>query len=191
MELRKTDIPGVLLLSPKVYGDERGFFLEAYNERTMAGIGLDCRFVQDNHSKSVRSVLRGLHYQIGKPQAKLVRVIVGEVFDVAVDIRRGSPTFGQWFGCVLSAENKQQLFVPEGFAHGFLVLSDSAEFLYKCSDFYAPECERGIAWNDPQIAIEWPLAEKDQPLLSEKDAKSPLLADVCQHDLPRFKEAVS
>lgn len=169
MQVVATRIPDVLLLQPRVFGDERGFFMESYNQRDFrAAIGQEVSFVQDNHSRSARHVLRGLHYQIRQPQAKLVRVVQGEVFDVAVDLRRASPTFGQWVGVTLSAENKQQLWIPAGFAHGFVVLSETAEFVYKASDFYAPEVERCILWNDPDLAIAWPLQEA--PLVSPKDA---------------------
>jgi dTDP-4-dehydrorhamnose 3,5-epimerase len=161
-------IPDVVLLAPKVFGDERGFFYESFNQQSFeAAIGRSVNFVQDNHSRSVKGVLRGLHYQVQQPQGKLVRVVAGEVFDVAVDIRKNSVTFGQWVGAYLSAENKHQLWVPEGFAHGFVVLSDSTEFLYKTTDYYAPEHERCIIWNDPQIAIQWPFDEP--PALSAKD----------------------
>ncbi|MFW5857883.1 MAG: dTDP-4-dehydrorhamnose 3,5-epimerase, partial [Planctomycetota bacterium] len=152
MKRIETDLPGVVLVEPEVHGDRRGFFLEAYNARDFAAVGIDDVFVQDNHSLSRRGVLRGLHYQLGQPQAKLVRVIRGEVYDVAVDVRRGSPHFGRWTAVTLSAENKLQLYVPKGFAHGFCVLSTEAEFVYKCSDYYAPAEERGIAWNDPALA---------------------------------------
>ena len=169
MKCLPTTIPDVLLLEPRVFGDERGFFFESFNAQKFAKLsGLEMSFVQDNHSRSVKNVLRGLHYQIRQPQGKLVRVVAGEVFDVAVDIRRASPTFGQWFGARLSAENKRQMWVPEGFAHGFLVLSDSAEFLYKTTDTWAAEHERCIAWNDPTLAIDWQL-EGAKPLLSDKD----------------------
>ena len=168
MKVIKTTIPDVLLIEPQVYGDERGFFYESFNQRDWEdGTGLRTRFVQDNHSRSARGVLRGLHYQLGRPQGKLVRCVVGEVFDVAVDLRRSAPTFGQWVGINLSAENKRQLWVPEGFAHGFLVLSEVAEFLYKTTDFYTPEQERCILWNDPDLAIAWP--EEVVPVLSKKD----------------------
>lgn len=168
-------IPDVLLIEPRVFGDDRGFFYESFNQRAFAeATGVELAFVQDNHSKSARNVLRGLHYQLApKEQGKLVRVIAGEVFDVAVDIRGDSPTFGRWVGERLSAENCRQLWIPPGFAHGFLVLSASAEFLYKTTDYYAPECERSIAWNDPTLAIEWPLA--GAPLVSAKDAAAPPL----------------
>lgn len=169
MKATPTAIPDVLLIEPRVFGDVRGFFFESFNERAFAGAtGLDVTFVQDNHSRSQQGVLRGLHYQIRQPQGKLVRVVVGEVFDVAVDLRRQSPTFGQWVGQLLSAENKLQLWVPAGFAHGFVVLSEAAEFLYKTTDYYAPEHEQCIAWNDPTIAIAWP-AMPVAPQLSAKD----------------------
>ena len=177
MNIIKTDIPDLLIIEPKVFGDDRGFFFESYNERTWReATGLSTRFVQDNHSRSMKNVLRGLHYQLRQSQGKLVRVVVGEVFDVAVDIRRGSPTFGKWAGVRLSARNKRQLWIPEGFAHGFLVLSEAAEFLYKATDFYAPQHERSIVWNDPDLAIDWPL--DGEPILSAKDAAA-----------PRFREA--
>ncbi len=171
MKVTSCAIADVLLIEPKVFGDERGFFFESFNQKAFnEATGLAVNFVQDNHSKSARNVLRGLHYQIKQAQGKLVRVIAGEVFDVAVDIRRCSPTFGQWVGEVLSADNKRQLWVPPGLAHGFVVLSESAEFLYKTTDYYAPEFERSIAWNDPTLAIEWP-SLSGAPLLSGKDAK--------------------
>lgn len=168
MNIIKTEIPGLLVLEPKVYGDDRGFFFESYNQRVLAeAAGITDTFVQDNHSRSARNVLRGLHYQIRQPQGKLVRVIAGKVFDVAVDLRRSSATFGRWVGIELSAENKRIAWVPKGFAHGFLVLSEYAEFLYKTTDFWAPEHERSIAWDDPDLAITWPLM--GQPVLSGKD----------------------
>lgn len=170
MKVIRTDIPDVLIIEPKVFGDERGFFFESFNGRVWKELaGLDTRFVQDNHSLSQRNVLRGLHYQIRQPQGKLVRVTAGEVYDVAVDLRKSSPTFGRWVGVVLSAQNKRQLWIPEGFAHGFQVVSDSAEFLYKASDFYAPEHERCILWNDSDLAIDWPV--NGEPLVSAKDLK--------------------
>lgn len=169
MKATPTRIPDVLLIEPKVFGDDRGFFFESFNRRAFhEATGLNVDFVQDNHSKSARNVLRGLHYQVGQPQGKLVRVTQGEVFDVAVDIRKGSPTYGQWVGEILSAENKKQLWIPAGLAHGFVVLSETAEFLYKTTDYYAPQHERCIAWNDPDLAIAWPI--EGQPLLSAKDA---------------------
>jgi dTDP-4-dehydrorhamnose 3,5-epimerase len=170
MKVTPCAIADVLLIEPKVFGDERGFFFESFNQRAFReASGLTADFVQDNHSKSARNVLRGLHYQIRQPQGKLVRVVAGEVFDVAVDIRRGSPTFGRWVGERLSADNKRQLWIPPGMAHGFVVLSESAEFLYKTTDYWAPEHERCIAWNDPTLAIAWPVLS-GEPLLSGKDA---------------------
>lgn len=174
MPIQTTAIPDVLIIEPKVFGDERGFFYESFNARSFAEqTGVKAQFVQDNHSKSVKGVLRGLHYQIQQPQGKLVRVVAGEVFDVAVDIRKHSPTFGQWVGLVLSGENKRQLWIPEGFAHGFLVTSESAEFLYKTTDYYAPEFERSLLWNDPAIGIQWPI--EGEPTLSNKDKAAKLL----------------
>ncbi|MFO0582494.1 MAG: dTDP-4-dehydrorhamnose 3,5-epimerase [Anaeromyxobacter sp.] len=171
MNVRRTSIPDVLVIEPKVFGDARGFFLESWNQKLFdEAVGRPVTFVQDNHSRSGKSVLRGLHYQQPRPQGKLVRVVRGEVFDVAVDLRRGSSTFGRWFGERLSAENKLQMWVPEGFAHGFLVLSDEAEFLYKTTDYYAPEHERCIRWDDPDLAIAWPVSGA-APLVSQKDAK--------------------
>ncbi len=165
----KTALPEVLVLEPKVFGDERGFFFESFNQRDFQhATGLDVQFVQDNHSKSNRGVLRGLHYQIQHPQGKLVRVTQGRVFDVSVDLRRSSPDFGLWVGVELSAENKRQLWIPPGFAHGFLVVSETAEFLYKTTDYWFPEYERSLLWNDPKVGIQWPLA--DAPLLADKDA---------------------
>lgn len=172
-----TGLPGVWLLEPTVHGDDRGFFLESWNRRTFADLGLDFDFCQDNHSRSCQGVLRGLHYQTARAQTKLVRVIAGEVFDVAVDLRRGSPTFGRHVGVILSAANRRQLLVPRGFAHGFLVLSGIAEFCYKVDDYYAPEHEAGIRWDDPDLAIPWPLAGMS-PRLSAKDAALPRLADL-------------
>ena len=170
MQIIPTAIPDVLIINPKVFGDERGFFFESFNQAKFeAATGQTVNFVQDNHSRSAQGVLRGLHYQIQQPQGKLVRVVQGEVFDVAVDIRKSSPTFGRWVGEILSADNKRQMWVPEGFAHGFLVMSDTAEFLYKTTDYYAPEFERCIAWNDPELAIQWPLPLNTPPLLSGKD----------------------
>lgn len=171
-----TAIPEVLVLTPKVFGDARGFFFESFNARDFAkATGLDVEFVQDNHSKSSQGVLRGLHYQIQHPQGKLVRVVQGAVFDVAVDLRKSSPTFGQWVGEILSAENHAQLWVPPGFAHGFVVLSESAEFLYKTTDYWYPEHERSLLWNDPAVAIDWPI--DFAPQLAAKDAAGKLLSD--------------
>lgn len=176
MEIITTDIPGVLILKPRVFGDERGFFMESFNRRSwLAATGLDCDFVQDNHSRSTRGVLRGLHYQISQPQGKLVRVVSGEVFDVAVDLRRSSPTFGAWAGVRLSGENRLQFWVPPGFAHGFMVLSETADFLYKATDYYAPEHERSIIWNDADLGIEWPRGYS--PELSDKDRAAPRFRD--------------
>jgi dTDP-4-dehydrorhamnose 3,5-epimerase len=176
MKITATAIPEVLLVEPTVFGDDRGFFYESFNAREWQELtGLDTRFVQDNHSRSAKDVLRGIHYQIQQPQGKLVRVVLGEVFDVAVDLRKESTTFGQWVGEHLSAENKRSLWVPEGFGHGFLVLSEVAEFLYRTTDFYAPEHERCIAWNDPEVGVQWPI--EGQPLLSEKDGKGSSFAD--------------
>ena len=174
MKRIETTLPEVVLLEPKVFGDARGFFYESWNKKMLADVGLDLEFVQDNHSRSSRGVLRGLHYQIQQPQGKLVRVAAGEVFDVAVDLRRRSPTFGRWCGTVLSAENKRMLWIPEGFAHGFLVLSESADFLYKTTNYYAPAHERCISWNDPDIGIQWP--SQEPPLVSSKDQLGSLLA---------------
>lgn len=179
MKATPQSIPEVILFEPKVFGDERGFFFESFNHaRFEEAVGRPVRFVQDNHSKSIKGVLRGLHYQVQQAQGKLVRVVQGEVFDVAVDIRRSSPTFGKWVGAHLTAENKHQLWVPEGFAHGFVVLSDSAEFLYKTTDYYAPAHERSILWNDPDLRIQWPISSN--PTLSSKDSNATRLnqADV-------------
>ncbi|MCX7748849.1 MAG: dTDP-4-dehydrorhamnose 3,5-epimerase [Clostridia bacterium] len=167
----ETEIKGVYIIEPKVFGDNRGYFMETYNYEDFKAQGLDMQFVQDNQSKSRKGVLRGLHYQVHFPQGKLVRVISGEVFDVAVDLRKGSPTYKKWVGVVLSAENKKQFYVPEGFAHGFLVLSEEAEFVYKVTDYYHPEDEGGIIWNDPGIGIHWPLEGIEEIIMSEKDKK--------------------
>ena len=170
MKITPTKIPDVLIIEPKVFGDDRGFFYESFNRKSFeAATGITTDFVQDNHSKSSKGVLRGLHYQMKQPQGKLVRVVSGEVLDVAVDIRKSSDTFGQWEGVILSAENKRQLWVPEGFAHGFIVLSEAAEFLYKTTDYYAPEYERCIRWNDTQLSIDWQYS--GDPLVSDKDAQ--------------------
>lgn len=180
MNVRTTPLDGVLLIAPRVFGDARGFFLETFQAERYAEAGIPDPFVQDNHSRSARGVLRGLHYQIERPQGKLVMVTKGAVFDVVVDIRKGSPTFGQWFGAELNDENHHQLYVPPGFAHGFCVLSDQADFLYKCTEYYAPDLERSIIWNDPDIAVAWPL---EAPSLSARDAKAPRLKDVPSADL--------
>ncbi|HUW29247.1 MAG TPA: dTDP-4-dehydrorhamnose 3,5-epimerase [Sulfuriferula sp.] len=168
MNIIPTEIPDVLVLEPKVFGDERGFFYESYNRRVMTEAGISDDFVQDNHSRSARGVLRGLHYQIQNTQGKLVRVISGSVYDVAVDLRKSSPTFGQWVGMELSAENKRMAWIPQGFAHGFIVTSDTAEFLYKTTDYWAPQFERSLLWNDPALGIAWPL--EGEPTLAAKDA---------------------
>jgi len=185
MQIVDTPLPGVKVLSPEIYEDHRGFFMESYHRRQFAELGIDCEFVQDNHSRSSRGVLRGLHFQIGCPQAKLVRVILGRVFDVVVDIRRGSPTFGRWAGVELDDRNRLVLFAPEGFAHGFLVLSGAAEFQYKCSDFYSRKDERGLPWNDPTIGIRWPLESID-PLLSDRDRGWRPLGETDDVDLPVY-----
>jgi len=177
MEIVKTSIPDLLLLKPKVFGDERGFFMETYRDSLFSELGIDVNFVQDNHSASARGVLRGLHYQIQQPQGKLVRVVAGEVYDVAVDMRRDSQTFGQHVGVHLSADNKHMFWVPPGFAHGFLVLSERAEFVYKCTDYYAPEHEQSLLWNDPELGIDWPKLEGIEPTLSEKDLAGKCLLD--------------
>ncbi|MGK7888831.1 MAG: dTDP-4-dehydrorhamnose 3,5-epimerase [Leptolyngbyaceae cyanobacterium] len=177
MNIIPTNIPDVLMIEPRVFGDERGFFMESYNAKAFADkAGIDLTFVQDNHSRSLKGVLRGLHYQIEQAQGKLVRAVVGSVYDVAVDIRKSSPTFGQWVGCFLSADDKRQLWVPPGFAHGFVVVSDVAEVLYKTTDFYAPQHERSILWNDPAIAIDWPI-DAAEVVLSQKDQDGKLLKD--------------
>lgn len=175
MQAIPTTLPEVLLIEPKVFGDERGFFFESYNRRALAELNLNAEFVQDNHSRSARNVLRGLHYQVVHPQGKLVRVIAGEVFDVAVDLRRSSPSFGQWVGHTLSADNKKMMWIPPGFAHGFCVTTEFAEFLYKTTDYWHPEHERCLLWNDPDVAIAWPLA--GEPMLADKDRLGAKLRD--------------
>lgn len=173
MKFIPSKISDVILLEPTVFGDHRGFFMETWQRQTFAENGIDFDFVQDNHSKSSHGILRGLHYQIQQPQGKLVRVVEGCVFDVAVDMRQSSPTFGEWVGYELSAENHNMLWVPPGFAHGFYVISETAEFVYKCTDYYAPEHERSVLWNDPDLAIDWHLVAGEEPVLSEKDAEAP------------------
>ena len=175
MKVEPTKLDGVLLVTPQVFGDDRGFFMETFNRDKALELGLPGEFVQDNHSKSSKGVLRGLHYQTPQWQGKLVRTVQGEIFDVAVDIRDGSPTFGEWVGFYLNDENKQQLYVPEGFAHGFVVTSDTAEVVYKCTSLYAPEQEGSVLWNDPEIGIDWPIAE---PVLSAKDEVGQLIKDL-------------
>ncbi len=177
MEIIKTSIPEVIVFVPPVFTDSRGYFLETYQQQKYAAAGIPKPFVQDNQSYSTKNVLRGLHFQLRHPQGKLVRVIQGSVFDVAIDMRKNSPTFGKWHGEILSAENKRQMYVPENFAHGFCVLSDSAEFVYKCTDFYVPGDEVGLIWNDPQVGVEWPI---EQPILSDKDAVLPSWADILE-----------
>jgi dTDP-4-dehydrorhamnose 3,5-epimerase len=184
MKIIETELDGVLIIEPAVFNDRRGFFLETYNQNRYQEHGIKANFVQDNMSISKKGTLRGLHFQYPKAQAKLVQVRRGEVFDVVVDIRRVSPTFGRWIGENLSDKNKRQLFIPAGVAHGFCVLSDTALFHYKCSDFYAPECEGGILWSDPDVAIDWPL---ESPVVSEKDAKLPCLKDIAEDRLPAYK----
>lgn len=182
MKIIETRIPAVKIIEPKVFGDERGFFMETWNEKVFREAGIDANFVQDNHSRSVKNTLRGLHYQIKQPQGKLVRVTRGEVFDVAVDLRTNSPTFGQWVGVYLSEENNRMLWVPPGFAHGFLVTSATADFQYKCTDFYAPQYERSIHWADPEVGINWPLEEGETPLTSKKDEEGVPFASADRYD---------
>ncbi|MFB2754163.1 dTDP-4-dehydrorhamnose 3,5-epimerase [Shewanella xiamenensis] len=170
MKIIDTSIPAVKLLEPTVYGDERGYFMETYRESWFRNHVADVQFVQDNHSRSAKGILRGLHFQLNQPQGKLVRVVSGEVFDVAVDLRRSSPTFGKWVGFYLSAANKRQLWIPAGFAHGFYVTSENTEFVYKCTEYYDPSDEYSLLWNDPEVSIEWPLSTEIQPILSVKDA---------------------
>lgn len=181
MKISETSLPSVLMIEPKIFNDDRGFFMETYHEERYRGAGINLRFVQDNFSYSVYGTLRGLHYQYPHGQAKLVQVLMGEVFDVAVDIRRGSPTFGQWCGEHLSDKNRRQMLIPEGYAHGFCALSETALFIYKCTDFYTPDSERGILWSDHDLGIEWPV---DSPLLSEKDSNYQCLSDVPVDALP-------
>lgn len=185
MEVVPGKLPGVLLIKPRVFGDERGFFMESWNRQRYADAGVPAEFVQDNLSFSRRGILRGLHFQQPNPQGKLVSVLQGEVFDVVVDIRRGSPTFGQWEGFTLSSENKHQLYVPEGFAHGFCVTSDVALFAYKCSRYYAPDSEGSILWNDPDLGIDWPISEVE---LSAKDSHAPCLKDIPPERLPLYPD---
>lgn len=182
MKLTPTAIPDVIIIEPRVFGDERGFFFESWNQQQFADAGLDINFVQDNHSKSAQGILRGMHYQTRQTQGKLVRVCAGEVFDVAVDMRRSSPTFGQWVGEYLSAQNHRMMWVPPGFAHGFYVTSETAEFLYKCTDLYAPEHEVSMRWDDPEVGIEWPLHHGEHPRLSAKDETGLAFADAPKFD---------
>jgi len=175
MEFESTRLPEVVLVRPKVFGDERGYFFETWQQEAFAGAGLNCRFVQDNHSHSTNYTLRGLHYQIQQPQGKLVRVSRGEAFDVAVDMRRSSPRFGEWVGVLLSEANHHMLWVPPGFAHGYLALSSVVDFIYKCTDYYAPQFERAVRWDDPELSVEWPLPEGAVPIVSARDAAAPYL----------------
>lgn len=186
MKVIETDLPGVLIIEPQVFGDPRGFFKETYHEARYREAGIPVHFVQDNHSRSRQGVLRGLHYQLVQPQAKLVAVTRGRVFDVAVDIRRGSPTFGRWAGTVLDDQSHRQLYVPAGFAHGFCVLSEETDFVYKCTDYYHPQSEHGIAWDDPDIGIAWPSLNV---ILSDKDLRNPRLAAQAAEHLPLYQEA--
>lgn len=178
MDIEHTPLSGVVVLRPKVFGDERGFFLESWNKRSFADVGITADFVQDNHSRSRQGILRGLHFQTEHTQGKLVRVTAGEVFDVAVDLRADSPTCGQWFGCTLTAARSEMLWVPPGFAHGFYVLSESADFLYKCTDYYHPQSEVSLTWDDPTVGIDWPLIDNAAPALSAKDAEARAWADI-------------
>ncbi len=180
LKVTKCDIEGLAIIEPEVHRDNRGYFVETYNQKDMEEVGLNMKFVQDNQSMSTKGVLRGLHRQMEYPQGKLVRVIKGEVFDVAVDLREGSPTYGQWKGVILSEKNMKQYYIPEGFAHGFLVLSDEAEFVYKVTDFFHPGDEQGIMWNDPDIGVDWPITDDMEIILSEKDKKWPVLKDIKQ-----------
>lgn len=185
MRVTETSLPGVLLIEPKVFGDSRGFFFEGYHERRYQEAGIKGRFVQDNRSRSTRGVLRGLHYQLHHPQGKLVSVYAGEVYDVAVDIRLGSPTYGNYYGIHLKAEEHKQVYIPPGFAHGFCVLSDSADFIYKCTDYYNPDDEKGLQWNDPALGIQWPITD---PELSGKDTENPTLEELRTiGDLPSYE----
>ena len=184
MQVTGTSLPGVLILKPRVFADPRGFFMETYRENVLAAAGIHAHFVQDNHSRSSRGVLRGLHYQLQHPQAKLCRVITGEVLDIAVDIRVGSPHFGKWVGAVLSGENHHQLYLPPGFAHGFAVRSETADFLYKCSDYYDAADDRGVLWNDPAIGIDW---QTESPILSDKDRRYLPLAQISREQLPVYQ----
>jgi len=184
MKFIETALPGCIVIEPQVFGDSRGFFYESYNEAKYHEAGIDRRFVQSNVSRSARGVLRGLHYQWPHPQGKLVSVLEGEVYDVAVDIRRGSPNFGQWAGVMLTAENHRHFWIPEGFAHGFCVVSEYATFSYQCTDLYNAQADGGVRWNDPAIGVDWPISE---PLLSDKDTKAPLLADIAEDRLPEFR----
>lgn len=191
MKIIETHLPGVIVIEPKVFGDKRGFFLETYRHDSLKQAGIDVTFVQDNHSRSSQGVLRGLHYQLTQTQGKLVRVTSGAVFDVAVDVRHGSPTFGQWYGTLIDEESMRMLYVPPGYAHGFVVLSETADFLYKCTDYYHPESEQGIAWDDPDIGIDWPIAQLTADIaLSDKDKKNVKLKDQTAEKLPDYNKFI-
>ena len=191
MKIIETLLPGVVVIEPKVFGDKRGFFLETFRQDVLQQAGIDVTFVQDNHSRSSQGVLRGMHYQLMQTQGKLVRVTSGSVFDVAVDVRHGSPSFGQWYGTQLDEESMRMMYVPPGYAHGFVVLSESADFLYKCTDYYHPESEQGIAWDDPDIGIEWPIKNLTSDIaLSEKDKKNVLLKDQAIDKLPSYEKFI-
>jgi dTDP-4-dehydrorhamnose 3,5-epimerase len=184
LQIIETSLPGVLIVEPRVFTDPRGFFMETYRQNALAEAGIRVNFVQDNHSHSSRGVLRGLHYQLRQPQAKLCRVIQGEVLDIAVDVRLGSPTFGKWVSVLLSGENHRQIYVPKGFAHGFVVRSETADFLYKCSDYFDASDDRGVLWNDPGIGIDW---QVDDPIISDKDKRYLPLAEIAHDQLPRYQ----
>ena len=189
MKIIKTHLPGVIVIEPKLFGDKRGFFLETYREDVLKNAGLNVSFVQDNHSRSTQGVLRGLHYQLTQTQGKLVRVATGAVFDVAVDVRLGSPTFGQWYGTQLDEDNMSMMYIPPGYAHGFVVLSESADFIYKCTDYYHPESEQGIAWDDPDIGIDWNISSISSDIaLSDKDKNNVLLKIQAADKLPAYKD---
>ena len=189
MNIITTNLPGVIVIEPKVYGDKRGFFLETFREDVLLQAGINAHFVQDNHSRSSQGVLRGLHYQMTQTQGKLVRVAAGSVFDVVVDVRSGSPTFGQWYGTELNEDNIKMIYVPPGFAHGFVVLSETADFIYKCTDYYHPESEQGIAWDDPDLNIDWSIAEIAEKIsLSDKDKQNVKLKDQPAEKLPAYKD---
>ena len=189
MNIITTNLPGVIVIEPKVYVDKRGFFLETFREDVLLQAGINAHFVQDNHTRSSQGVLRGLHYQMTQTQGKLVRVATGSVFDVVVDVRSGSPTFGQWFGTELNEDNIKMIYVPPGFAHGFVVLSETADFIYKCTDYYHPESEQGIAWDDPDLNIDWPIAEIAEKIsLSDKDKQNVKLKDQPAEKLPAYKD---
>ena len=185
MKILETSLPGVMVFEPRVFGDKRGFFLETFRDDIFKDAGIHESFVQDNHSRSSKGVLRGLHYQLIQPQGKLVRVARGSVFDVAVDVRKGSPTFGQWYGTTLDEESMRMMYIPQGFAHGFVVLSETADFIYKCTDYYHPESEQGILWNDSEIGIKWPIVDTK---LSQKDTENPILSLQSAESLPEYKQ---